>query len=219
MLIGFGYTAGVGKDTVCDYLSEKHGWIKRSFADNLKKCSSSVFNLPIEFFYDQELKKKKLDRPIPFNLYYFSSIISWMNKSVDGLCIPINYEVYKEHMYKVFCTPRDILQFVGTEIMRTHCSNYHIITCLNGIDVNTNYAICDIRFPNEGEAILERGGVCVEVVSDSFLFGDNKKHASEVAMENWGRWAFRLVNKKEEGFDVLYGKIDKLLEDIKNVKG
>lgn len=216
MLIGFGFQAGVGKDTICDYLVKKYSWKKRSFAGNLKRCCSSVFNLPIEFFYDQELKCRKLQSPIPFNLYYFSSIIKWMNESIEDTHISMLPEIYKENMYRVLYTPRDVLQFVGTEIMRTHFPDYHIKTCLNGIGDGCNYAICDVRFRNEGEAIVNAGGICVNVCGDTSLSGSNISHASEVDLVGWDGWRYIIQNNKNDGFDVLYVKVDKLLTELED---
>ena len=44
-LLGFGFKAGVGKDTAGDYLVREYGWVKKSFAENLKKCCMSYFKL------------------------------------------------------------------------------------------------------------------------------------------------------------------------------
>ena len=95
--------------------------------------------------------------------------------------------------------------------MRDVCPNYHILTCLQNIKSGKNYAISDVRFQNEGKAILDKKGVCVKISGTTTLSGDNKKHASETEMASWDGWLFEIINNKE-GFDVLYRKVDELLK-------
>lgn len=53
--------AGAGKDTVADLILSRVGYgIKYSFADPLKEMCSEVFDIPIEWMYDQDLKKKEV---------------------------------------------------------------------------------------------------------------------------------------------------------------
>jgi len=50
MLIGFGYRAGVGKDAVCDYLSEKHGWIILGYERGALDLSMTVAREKFDIF-------------------------------------------------------------------------------------------------------------------------------------------------------------------------
>ena len=43
MIIGLGYKARVGKDTVGDYLVKNHGFVRLGFADALKNGCAAMF--------------------------------------------------------------------------------------------------------------------------------------------------------------------------------
>lgn len=51
MIIGLGYKARSGKDTVADYLVEHHGYMRRAFADSLKEACRAIFQLSDEQLY------------------------------------------------------------------------------------------------------------------------------------------------------------------------
>ena len=50
-ILGIGYTARVGKDTIADYLVKNYGFVKISFADSLKRACKEIFNLSDEQVY------------------------------------------------------------------------------------------------------------------------------------------------------------------------
>lgn len=51
MIIGLGYKARVGKDTVADYLEDSHRFCKIAFADALKGACKIIFGLSREQLY------------------------------------------------------------------------------------------------------------------------------------------------------------------------
>jgi hypothetical protein len=57
MLIGLSGPAGVGKDTIADYLVETHGFTKFSFSDALYREVSEAFRVPIEELQRRETKE------------------------------------------------------------------------------------------------------------------------------------------------------------------
>lgn len=56
-IIGLGYKKNSGKDTVADYLVEKYGYQKMSFAKNLKAAAGIIFGLTHEQMNDTVLKE------------------------------------------------------------------------------------------------------------------------------------------------------------------
>lgn len=56
-IIAFSGTVGSGKDTAGDYLVEKHGWKKLTFAEPLKLGIKHLFGLTDEQLYDPQLKE------------------------------------------------------------------------------------------------------------------------------------------------------------------
>lgn len=59
MIIGLGYQARSGKDTVADYLVLKHGFIKTAFAAALKEAAECIFGLNYEQLHGS--KKEEID--------------------------------------------------------------------------------------------------------------------------------------------------------------
>jgi hypothetical protein len=59
LIIGLGYRARSGKDTIADYLVERHGFVKAAFADTLKEACRAIFGLTNEQLYGAH--KEQLD--------------------------------------------------------------------------------------------------------------------------------------------------------------
>ena len=61
-LIGISGHAGVGKDTVAQYLAEKYENVYgEAFAEPLKRACAAAFGLPLHWFHDRELKEQPTD--------------------------------------------------------------------------------------------------------------------------------------------------------------
>lgn len=50
-LVGLGYTARSGKDTIADYLCEHHGWFRDAFGRRLKDAVKAIYGLTDEHVY------------------------------------------------------------------------------------------------------------------------------------------------------------------------
>jgi hypothetical protein len=213
ILLGVSGKAGVGKDTVGDYLVSKYDWKKISFASNLKDCCKEVFGLSHSEVYDTRLKELNFSTPIIFNFIHFSSIVQWMRDSLDKY-VELDFDMCKKYQGTVLKTPRSVLQFVGTEIMRGLYDNYHVEVCLNILNENGKYVISDVRFMNEVESIIGRGGMCVRVIRETLIEDDNnKKHASETQLDSCESW-FHTIDNSVPGKDKLYFAIEEMLERI-----
>ena len=66
-------------------------------------------------------------------------------------------------------TGRRLLEVVGTDHMRTIMPDIWVQAAMEQVDRNpsTLWVVSDVRFPNEAEAIRQRGGVIWEVIRDS----------------------------------------------------
>ncbi len=83
-------------------------------------------------------------------------------------------------------TPRQILQKAGTDAMRTiFGEDIWVKTLERRINLNPkdNYAIMDVRFPNEGDAIKKMGGYVINVQRE--IVGTTSQHISETAMNDY----------------------------------
>jgi hypothetical protein len=91
-----------------------------------------------------------------------------------------------------FMTAREVLQFVGTEIMRKMYGNAHVNATMNQIKQDApEYAIIrDTRFVNEVEGVQENG-IVVRLLRDAFAGKD--QHESETALDNYPLDKFNFV--------------------------
>jgi hypothetical protein len=147
-----------GKDTVGNYLAEKYGYIRLSFADAIKDM------LRVSFGFSEE----QLNGSQKENVDLFWKI-----------------------------TPRQVMQYVGTELFRDKMSaliphvgqNFWVLILKKKIydrlEINpeAKFVIPDLRFQNELDFVNEMGGFTISVVRpemDNNAFSD---HSSETTVE------------------------------------
>jgi hypothetical protein len=138
-------------------------WQVKKFASKLKEMCSILTGIPVEKFEDQEFKKTNLGE-------------EWS--------APILGEDWKDGKpINVPMTVRKLLQKVGTDAMRDTVHPNVWVNSLFG-DYNAiettkypitedsliypKWLITDLRFPNEFEAIKNRGGICIRVNRDKY---------------------------------------------------
>lgn len=217
IIIGFGFKAGVGKDTAGNYIRDTYGWGKASFASNLKNCCKEVFGLSEIQVEDQVSKEAPFSSPVLYSEPAHSKIVEWMSVSLKDIEV-FNFKFDSSIFDKVLYTPRDIMQFVGTEVMRSYNPMYHAITCFNSMSGGfEGYSICDVRFPNEALAVIERNGFCVKINRKTYLsLAKNKRHRSEVALDGWDGWYSNIDNYGH--ISELYNKLDTLVGGVRNAR-
>lgn len=154
-LLGLNGYACTGKDTVASIVQSKiPEFENKKFADKLKQIASLMTGLPANHFEDRDLKESQLSE-------------DW------GM------------------TAREFLQKLGTDAIRT---NLHPNAWVNALMSDymapkmsqynpSKWIITDVRFPNEAQAIKERGGVVVRINRPGY--GPVNGHQSETAMDDW----------------------------------
>jgi DNA polymerase III delta prime subunit len=209
-IIGISGYSGVGKDTVgaiiqylncenpqssieeicADYseyeywLDEKSDWEIRKFAGKLKDIASHLTGIDIEDFEDQEFKKTNLGP-------------EW-DYQIDEFNTPTKMTV------------RDFLQKLGTDAMRMGLHDNVWVNALmadyKGTDLGDwkgekvysenlpNWIITDVRFPNEAQAIKDRGGIIIRVTRPGVE--PINDHPSETGLDNW-KFDYTLVNSSD----------------------
>jgi len=134
MLIGICGLIGSGKGTVADYLVNKQGFTKLSFADKLKDNVAELFDWPRNLLEgDTDESRKWREEPDAF----------WSGE----LGKPV--------------TPRWVLQMYGTECMRNGFYDGIWVSLVKKQileNPNLNYVIPDTRFPNEVKVLHELNG-------------------------------------------------------------
>lgn len=192
-IVGIAGEAGAGKDTFAQPLVER-GFVKASFAGNLKEMCQYIFGLSPYHTDTQEGKLEKLTVPVPFTKIHFNKIIQWITRTHDiRACTAQLTAVEKKYIVNqikregrplYFRTPREVLQFVGTEICRAVHENYHAeVLYTKIISSNMKWVITDVRFPNERAMVKKLGGVLVRIKRPGFIqMGLNTAHASEASL-------------------------------------
>lgn len=90
-------------------------------------------------------------------------------------------------------TVGEALQKIGTEVMRNNFDeNVWVKAAMKQLHSDYVYIFSDVRFPNEADAIKERGGILIKLKGDPAKVRKNTsrdvKHASETALDNYEGW-------------------------------
>lgn len=215
MIIGICGFIGSGKDTIADYLVNVHEFRRDSFAATLKDAVSAVFG------WDRELLEGRTRQAREWR----EQVDPWW---AEALAIPN-------------LTPRWVLQFWGTDVLRNHFhTDIWIASLENKLRSSRDHVvISDCRFPNEIEAIRRQHGLVIWVQRgalppwyecalqenttseyDQWILEDSNQlmpqrypgvHASEWA---WIGTDFDRVIDNNDSLDALYQQVNDLVRDL-----
>lgn len=191
-IIALAGEAGSGKDTFAQPLLRAN-WNHGSFAANLKKMCQQVFSLSPTLTDTQEGKIKSLDVPRTFTDRHLTQIVRWIDNTHDLTnCQELISGIKKEYILdplittgrvKSFRSAREILQFVGTEVCRRICPEYHVDVLIMKIEQTPgNWIITDARFPNERKALKEKFGAQLILIKRPGIQSIAPVHASETSL-------------------------------------
>ena len=214
-VLGINGPAGAGKDTIGEYLINHHGWTgKHAFARNLKNMVREIFHLSEEDVSSQEGKRRTLITPEIFTKEKFSSVLAWMYRTHQ------NANTTRSQVKSVadlvgtkLHTPRQIIQFIGTDVCRALIPTYHVDILGKDVSKPGNWVVTDVRFENEADFIVNSlAGKVLKVALLDIPDEDMRKHASENSLESWSGFTKIIINDKQ-GLDLLYKQIDLFLEE------
>jgi hypothetical protein len=158
---------GHGKDTFANLIIKSNPSFKiLQFADDLKIMTSRVFDVPLEILVDPALKEK------PFLSTIVMDTFLEKMRSVTELHI-LNHD-------KIASTPRELMQFFGTEYVRSVEDDYWLNLTLSKIDNSDRVVIPDVRFLNEFDRIKFLGGIIIRVLRTDLISSDH--HPSETEL-------------------------------------
>jgi hypothetical protein len=136
MLIGLVGLIGSGKDTVAERLVTHHSYKRDSFAKSLKDAVSSMFNWDRELLEGNNKESREWrEQPDAF----------WSERFGKPI------------------TPRWVLQYFGTEVMRQGMYDAIWVDSVIGRYKGDKTVISDTRFQNEIKTIKAHGGIVVLV--------------------------------------------------------
>jgi len=196
-------------------------WEIKKFAAKLKQVASLMLNIPTEKFEDQEFKKTFLPKE-------WNTLTSF---AFDGPYSSTSYE-------ETPMTVREFLQKLGTEAIRDGLHRNSWVNSLfsdyvaepveggfsrtikdeNGIVYDYEFEVeypkwivTDTRFPNEAQAIKDRGGIVIRINRD-LTKADyatlEERHPSETSLDNWD---FDYVIDNSKGLNELQEEVYEML--------
>jgi hypothetical protein len=177
MIISLSGKLQSGKDTTASIIKElipEMNWEVKKWAGKLKEIASSLTNIPLHKWESGDFKEHTLPAP-------------WDN-----------------------FTGRQFLQLLGTDAMRNNfdtevwvkalMSQYIVSTSTIGtsefdfseVDVEPNWIITDTRFPNELEAVKQKGALLIKVIRS---YDTNAgEHPSETQLDYFADWDYIIEN-------------------------
>lgn len=181
MIISFGGRLGSGKSELSTELI-KIGFEKISFADYLKKLLSETFNLNFNDFYSQE-KNKIFNIPIIWDERTAKKIFDFAN-------IDYKYDIEVKQLWSI----REMMQYIGTDVLRKHDQDFHIKKTMQNIDLKKNYVCDDVRYKNELNALKEINSFNYYLIRPNNFNISN--HISETSL-TWVDFDYHLFNDRD----------------------
>lgn len=173
-IIAFAGRKRSGKTTLAKLLQYEENAVIITIANYLKYLCCDLLNIS----YDELIEKK--DNGYVFDIMPDDRWFKIIARKTD-----INIESVRKELENVhFTTIREILQIIGTDVIRKYNENWHVQKMLEEIDSYSDdklIAIDDVRFPNEKEVILSRSGEVFFIVRPSL--SDISNHSSETALK------------------------------------
>lgn len=160
--------AGVGKDTVADYLVREHGYVKYRFADPLKKLLNERFGWTDANWNDRAFKEEP-------------TLECGMGRLPDGKFGRLS--------------PRSWAQWLGTEVGRTIGGKDVWVDAMwrqyQDNDRGKRLVVSDARFDNEAASFWSRGGDVLHIERPGVA--PVLAHASETGIDK-EFWSYSVVN-------------------------
>ncbi len=149
-------------------------WELRAFADKVKDIVCLLIGCTKKDLESQEFKTTEVPS-------------CWQTIKDAG-----EYPLYK---YGNIPTYRQILQFIGTDLFRNQFNPEVWINAALSANPTPNIIITDCRFPNEADAILERGGILIRLQRNiNKLSPSSINHSSETALDDYTKFTHIINN-------------------------
>lgn len=195
MIVGLSGRKNTGKTTLSDLLI-KRGFKRASFATPLKEYVAQLFDWDLQSLYTQAGKEEILSSPVIWN-------IDVCKKLEDIANIKLNFIEDA-----LFNSRRDILQFIGTDVLRAADPDFHVNKFAEKF-LDGDYVVDDVRFMNEVETLKKINGFSAHVVRPYNWIYSN--HDSEISVT---RKDVDCVILNHVSKEVLIDNFDLFLDDL-----
>ncbi len=226
-ILGLVAKAQAGKDTVAQMIideavnqSSVYGkpthWEIKKFAGKLKQIVALLTGCRVEDLEKEEFKNSELpEKWTRYELFNFGRQTGKLYPSkIDAFGACINNSQHQHMAVRIPWTYRRLLQVLGTEGLRDLIHpNVHVNALMVDYHPNeSNWLVTDVRFPNEGDAILAAGGVLVKVERPGIYTGT---HPSETAMDDYKDFDYIIDNRYDLPY--LRRQVNDIYSDIKKI--
>lgn len=192
VIIGISGKKGSGKDTAGLYLKnlyEKKGHKVKilKFADALKEICSNILSIPVSIFEVRSFKNMTLKE--------------LSERGIIDLEILNLLDEDKQGFLGSNTTLRNLMQYVGTELMRNNINkNIHLSSLLAQIKKFQSegfgiFIITDLRFKNEYDFLKRLGALTIRINRSNIMMTD--LHPSEVELDRT-EFDFKINNNKSQ---------------------
>jgi hypothetical protein len=158
-VIGLTGFAKSGKSTAAEVLKELGGK-EVAFAKHLKDVCSLVFGVPRSHFDDQNKKEVEFNHPHLLHNDQAIEILEYFEVAKS-----LQPDAIIKHAGKYLHSPRQIAQYIGTELLRGVDVNIHVNMAFKLNNGNkARFLVCsDVRFQNEMESVHKVGGIVLGI--------------------------------------------------------
>lgn len=215
IVIGLIGAKGSGKSTFAAIAKKRFPFVQEgALANKLKDVCSAFLGIPRLDFDDPNLKEqylgKYLGRPAELNSHNVASIMNEFG------IIPTTESV-NPHVYTAtFFTPRQVAQYIGTEVLRSIDPDIHCKGLMQDQPKDGVLIVTDIRFPNELEFFMNKFGSSFFPIYIANAHAEaaaaKDAHESEAHVQTLAKSCRHIDN--EESLDVLEMKVVNLLSGI-----
>lgn len=172
-LVGFAGRKRCGKSSLCKFLKQQENGVVLTVANYLKYLCCDLLGMDYE-----ELLTKKDDGTV----LDVEADERWIRIISKRTNIPKS-DLEMEIRGRRFTSVREILQVIGTDVIRKYNPNWHVEQLVNDIKSypeDKPIFVDDVRFPNEREAIEKLGGTVFFMIRPNCKEVSN--HSSEISL-------------------------------------
>lgn len=181
------------------------GFEKISFADFMKRSLSDFFKIELDYFYNSAYKE------LPLSSLNLDDII-WNTELAKQFSLFIK-EDFDTSKTKTITSLRDLMQFVGTDLLREKDDLFHVKKTFSLLDMNKKYVCDDLRFTNELEYLKSIGpSFSPFYVIRPFNWESISNHASEIDLK-WSKFEQLIFNIEDSAKEFVDNNIPKMFDN------
>jgi len=193
-ILAFCGSKGSGKNTSADIFKEITGVEveELALAGHLKETCAEIFGIDYENFVNQELKERDLDTFICLDSENITAFLNAFN--INGFIFDTHI---RPHIGKILKTPREVLQYTGTEILHTIDPLIHAKMVVEKRDPTKVTILTDLRFVNEFNYFELRDDFTAVYVKNSAaeMVANKDPHPSEQELHEFKSFCYELDNQ------------------------